>query len=184
MTVPSWSEMLPIFEGETNYMYLDDAGRVTAGVGHELLTSWNAVDLFGDPKAAEDWEAVKAMRPGLPASEYAPATTVRLTQAQINARKAQDIDIMADKLGTKHPNSSTWPAPARDVALDILYNTGLIFFHMTAAMDARDWKTAATESLRKQTPDENGKPVPGGIQKSRNDWARDSILSLIPAVTA
>jgi GH24 family phage-related lysozyme (muramidase) len=181
LPVKRWSEVLPVFEGRIDFMALDSSGVVFTGVGHSIFSREDAVVVFADPAAAEEWDTIKAMTPGRAAAYYAGFTDCRLTDADIDKLRDSDVDRFTAELAQRHPSSVTWPDGPRDSMLDIFYNTGEIFQHCAAAIDNQQWETAAIQSHRLETPDANGNPVPGGIQKARNDWARAAILSAVPS---
>ncbi len=168
MSVPRWSEMLPEFEGVKSFLYADETGLPTCGVGHACETAEEAASVFGDERAAEDWTAIKNSVPGQQSHLYEPLTVCRLTDEQINAVKEADIADTEKKLLKACPDSGAWPDGVRDAALDIEYNVigGILTFpHMLAAIREQDWATAAAESNRPQ------------LQASRNKWTADSIRS-------
>lgn len=166
----SWLEVLPTFEGEVLYMYLDDGGIVTTGCGHALQTAADAVTVFGSPDAARQWQLVKDAVPDQPASAYASLTTLRLSDGQLEQLLEADKLDVDQRLHRDAPDYVNWPAPAQDACRDITFNVGSVsgFPRMLAAIRAKNWKEAAAESERR------------GIQAARNQWAADCFLSLLP----
>ncbi|HVW10887.1 MAG TPA: hypothetical protein VHC90_20010 [Bryobacteraceae bacterium] len=165
-----WVEMLPVFEGRVNHMYLDGKGVVTCGVGCALRSPEEAGARFADPRAAAEWKAVLAMERGHVAEWYAARTTLRMSDKLIN----DALDIKTNWAGIMlykyAPEYESWPRGVIDACLDISYNCGSVagFPHMLAAIRAGDWGVAAVQS-RREPP----------VSEFRNDWTRDSILSAI-----
>ncbi len=157
--------MLAIFEGRSATMYLDGSSNVTVAEGHLIASAEDAVALFGDPRAADEWRRVKGMAPGHLPAYYATTDSPRLTDDRIDSIRDADVARVTADLARLHPNSASWPDGPRGAACDCLYNTGKPFPRMWAAMDAGEWELAAKESHRI------------GIQPARNAWARDAILS-------
>lgn len=164
----TWLEMLPTFEGRYNFLYPDGNSLPTCGEGHAVPTPEAAVAIFGDPRAAKDWETIRNAPRGHNAASYSSQTACRLTDAKIQKLKDTDVAETNRKLLSSASDSVGWPIPVQDACRDIVWNTGhLEFTEMIKAIRAGDWKTAAKESHRID------------IQDSRNDWTRDSILAAI-----
>jgi GH24 family phage-related lysozyme (muramidase) len=158
--------MLPTFEGRANFLYPDGGGLPTIGEGHAVQTPDEAVKIFGDERAREDWQIVRHALTGQRLHLYERLTKCRISNAQIDALKAADIAEVERKLDRHTSDWRGWPAGVQDAVRDIVWNTGHLGFPMMlAAIRRGDWEEAARESHRH------------GIQRSRNDWTRDSILS-------
>ena len=170
----TWLEILPAFEGEILYMYLDGGGIVTTGCGHALQTPQDAVNVFADPDAARQWQAVKHAVPNQPATAYAALTTLRLSVDQLQELLTADKAMVDKRLLRDAPDYQSWPAAAQDACRDITFNVGNVssFPSMLAAIRAKNWPEAAVQSRRK------------GIQEARNQWAADCFLSLADSTPA
>lgn len=160
----AWDVALPKFEGSIPHIYPDSNGLQTCGTGHLLATRNEALIVFSDPRAGNDWDLVKAA-PGHRVAYYADITSCRLTDEQSAALKKADIARVRQHLYATIFDASTFPECVQDVCLDIIFQTGgLRFPNMLAAIRRKDWVTAANETFR---PD---------AQALRNDWARDCML--------
>lgn len=168
MSVRPWSDVLREFEGTTEFLYPDICSLPTCGVGHACQTPEEAVRIFGDSRAAQDWLVIKNSLRGQSTHLYEPLTVCRLTGDQIDALEAADIAETKRKLLAVCPDSAGWPKGVRDAALDIEYNVkgGIATFpRMLAAIRRQDWATAAAECQRPQ------------LQTARNQWTAASILA-------
>ncbi len=164
-----WREMLPIFEGRYNFLYPDNSGLPTCGEGHACETPEEAVAIFGDPRAAEDWRKIRAAQPGQALHIYEAMTVCRLTDDQIDTRSGWDRAAVEAKLARYVPDHTGWPTGVQEAMRDIVWNTGHLGFpDMLRFIRAGQWEAAAKESFRP------------AVQQSRNDWTRDQILSAIP----
>lgn len=166
--IPRWSEVLREFEGVKSFLYPDITGLPTTGVGHACETPEEAVAIFGDSRASQDWHVIRNSLRGQSTHLYAPLTVCRLTDEQINTLEAADVAETERRLLATCADSATWPIGVRDAALDIEYNVegGINTFpHMLAAIRRQDWTVAAAQSHRPQ------------LQAVRNDWTAASILS-------
>ena len=109
----SWLEALPIFEGEVDYMYLDDGGIVTTGCGHALQTAADAVTVFGDVDAVRQWQIVKDAAPDQAASAYAALTTLRLSGDRMQQLLEADKLVVDQRLQRDAPDYRSWPVRLR-----------------------------------------------------------------------
>lgn len=168
MSVPRWSEVLSEFEGVTQFLYPDITSLPTCGIGHACATPEEAVRVFGDLRATQDWQIIKNSLRGQSLHLYGPLTVCRLTDDQINALESADVAETERRLIAACPDVEEWPDGVRQAALDIEYNVkgGIATFpRMLAAIRRQDWAAAAAESGRPQ------------LQESRNRWTAVSILS-------
>ncbi|HEY4338686.1 MAG TPA: hypothetical protein VGM97_01955, partial [Steroidobacteraceae bacterium] len=162
----TWLEMLPELEGHTAFLYPDGGGKPTVGEGHAVETPDDAVEIFGDERARAEWSTIRCALTGQSLHLYAPLTVCRLTDAKIDALKTADVAEAERKLDRYVTDWRSWPAGVMDAARDIVWNTGHLGFPMMlAAIRRGDWDEAAKESHRPQ------------VQKARNDWTGDAILS-------
>lgn len=167
-----WEFTAP-FEGVIPHLYLDTRGNVTCGVGF-LLANRAAVDAYEwHPNlnaAHADYDKVRVMAPGHVASYYASACTAHLTDETMHEHFDRHVASVRSQL------ASSWhladlPRDAQIALVDMAFNLGVAgldkFKKLHAAVDARDWATAATECSRK------------GVQQARNDATRDLFLGLV-----
>lgn len=165
-----WSEMRPIFEGRTHFLYPDGGGTPTCGEGHAVETPEEAVELFGALIAADAWHVIRSAPRTLSLHRYEPMTACRIDDAKIDGLRDADVAETERKLDRFVPDWRDWPAGVQDAMRDIVWNTGHLGFpKMLGAIRTGDWAEAARESHRPQ------------VQPARNDWTRDSILSALPA---
>lgn len=168
MVVRPWSEVLREFEGVTEFLYADSTGLPTCGVGHACATPEEAVRVFSDQRAADDWRIIRNALRGQSAYLYEPLTVCRLTGDQIDDLEAADIAETQERLLAACPDSAGWPDGVRDAALDIEYNVkgGIATFpHMLAAIRSQNWAAAADQSARPQ------------LQSARNQWTAATLRS-------
>lgn len=161
-------------EGNVPYMYrcTNPQVAVTAGIGHLFATEesatlvrWERLD--GSPRPVtrseiiEAYRKVAAMPHGRLASFYAPATTIRLSQATIEALFERDIRNGIEFLMRQFPEWDTWPDPAQLGMLDMVYSVGTRMFgnvrpyaypKLIAAARRQDWATCAQECGRINQP--------------------------------
>jgi len=152
------------WEGRIPWMYLDGPGNVTAGCGHKLDTPEEASTVFGCDVAAE-FNAVKVSEPGHAAEWYETLTDSRLTDEQIKAILASDLQWFIGHSARMIGTWNTRPQPAQIACVDIAFNTGGLggWPSLCKAVSAGDWATAARQSHRIETP------APGGVQTARNE---------------
>ncbi len=167
----SFLENLTESEGRTNFMYLDTTGNVTCGVGHLIYSAKEAGQIFDTGATAElEWNTVKSAPRGMVADRYAPLTTSRLSDEQIDALVDSDAESSKSHLTAILPLYRVLPEPAQLGLLDMAFNCGptrLVngFPKMIAALKAGNWKLAAAESHRPQ------------VSASRNEWTANWILA-------
>ncbi len=151
---------LEALEGRVNYLYLCTAGVPTAGVGHAVRTSRDALALpwtingspAGDAAILVDYAAIMKAPVGRRASFYAPLTRCRLSEAAIDALADTDMDAFARQIAARLPEFSSLPGSVQEGVFDIGFNcgvTGLLKFRqMIAALKRGDYQTAACHSFR------------------------------------
>lgn len=166
------------FEGESLSLYLDGPGNVTGGIGIMFPDAQSAADAFGVSLEVmrPQFDAVKAARPGLAASAYAHLTTLRLTPAQSANLFRSAMEARVSACQRKVAGFDALPQPAQIVCVDLEYNvTGgvLVFRHFLGDLGRRDWKQAALDCHRLETP------AAGGVQPARNAGAKALIESLV-----
>jgi GH24 family phage-related lysozyme (muramidase) len=161
------------FEGRMPFMYLCTGGEVTIGIGHAILRAADAAALswsIGGSAAtadeiAADWERVAAAEKGRIALAYQGLTTCRMSNNDIEALIASDVELFTAQLARTLPNWSTYPEPAQEALFDMGFNLGIgglkRFPHMLAAVDAGQWEIAAAQCHRQ------------GISDARNQQTAD-----------
>lgn len=172
---------LELFEGRTNYLYLDSGtpSSVTIGVGYLIPSPSVAESLNWEggmgavAVAASEWQTVKDATPGLVAAAYAHLTTNRLSDAEIDRLRDQRIANMESELIHAIPGVSGFPVSVRQACCDESFNLGVGKFHAQyfgptskfgPAIYRGDWQTAAQESARK------------GIDPARNEYVQNLIM--------
>jgi GH24 family phage-related lysozyme (muramidase) len=174
---------LSVFEGRFSYMYLDTVGCVTVGVGKMLPDAAAArklpfvVRATGSAATADDiasdFASVKKQTAGLLASKYKPFTKIDLPDTEIDKLLLAEAEDFDGQVRRNFSGYDDYPVDARRVILDMAFNLGmgglLKFKKFKAAAEAHDWATAAAECKR------------GGIQQSRNDWAKNLLLEVAQA---
>lgn len=164
--VKPWLEMLPVFEGRTKFLYPDGGGVPTCGEGHACESPEEAVQIFGDLRAADDWHKIRSAPRGLALRIYEAMTVCRIDDAKIDQLRDADVAETERKLDRFLPDWRGWPAGVMDALRDIEWNTGHLGFpHMLNAIRGKAWATAAAESHRPE------------VQQVRNEWTREAILS-------
>jgi hypothetical protein len=165
---PSWTDGL---EGHTSWMYLDEFGYVTTGRGNlidspdaALALPWQHKD--GTPatpaEVTAEWQRVKALqamrvRGGM---VYAGVTTLRLSEAAIDALTEAMLRVFEAALVKRFPSFPGWPADAQLGALGMSWAMGggfeVKFPHWSAAADEQDFSGCASECrISNGTPQRN-----------------------------
>lgn len=173
-------QVLPGFEGDIPYMYLDIAGLVTVGIGHMIPNlSWAQQIPFvarstAAPASADDiqsdFQAVAVAAKGQPASAYERITSLNLPDGWAVQDASQRLqNEYLPPLKMQYPGYDGYPQPAQEALLDMIYNLGpgglAKFVHFKAAVLAGQWQVAAQQSHRT------------GIQQARNDWTAKQFLA-------
>jgi GH24 family phage-related lysozyme (muramidase) len=173
-------KVLPTFEGNIPWPYLDTAGNVTVGIGHlipdiDAMVAIPWVIVYTDTPADESmvrssWDAVRVHEKGQSASFYAPFTRIRVPPgwAESDASGRLESNYLPP-LMKDIPGYSGYPLPAQVAILDLAYNVGersVEHWRLIASCEAGDWATAATQCHRKPP-----------ISQSRNDWAKAQFMS-------
>lgn len=165
----------PAFEGSIPWLYRDTRGNVTVGVGKMLPTLQAAlalpfqIDAPGEAATPEeitvDWNRIMALPFGqnYAAHFYRAATSVFLSDAEITALLVQVLSTCDTELAVDYPDYASLPDCVKTALLDMDYNLGdaklrKTYPHFDAAVDSRDWLTAAANCHR------------NGISAARNDW--------------
>jgi GH24 family phage-related lysozyme (muramidase) len=154
------------FEGRVHHMYLCTGGEVTIGIGHAILREADAVTLawtVGSRSATAeeitaDWGRVAAAEKGKVAIAYQGLTNCRMSDHDIDALIASDVDRFTAQLEQALPNWNRYPEPAQHALFDMAFNVGLgglkKFPRMLAAVKAGQWEIAAAQCHRQGIDDE------------------------------
>lgn len=146
------------FEGRCRFMYCDRRGLVTTGMGNlidpvasALHLPWQRPDGTSATlnEIQDAWIAVKdrqdlRMRGG---GVYAKLTTLRLTDAAVDALIFQRLDQMGATLQAEHPCFADLPADAQLAILSMSWAMGPAFRfpHFWALVESGDFAGAAKE---------------------------------------
>ncbi|WP_434519510.1 hypothetical protein [Pseudomonas sp. NFX1] len=169
---------LKVFEGNTDFLYLDSEGKVTVGVGFMLPDESSALALpfldFDDNPASdeqkrEEWRTVHALATGHSAGWYEDSTNLYLSDDFIESHLQSLVAESFNELTRIYPDFGKYPSAARVALQDMIYNLGMTklnenFPNLNAAVKRQDWVTAAAESHRK------------GPNEDRNNAVRDLFL--------
>ncbi|MCP3367759.1 glycoside hydrolase family protein [Bradyrhizobium cajani] len=167
------------FEAFVEHFYLDTVGKVTIGYGRMVPNADAAVDLplkkngsdADDDAKRDEWALIKSKPAGKPASYYRQFTKLTLQESDAKAMLRENLEGSAADLKTRFPELDDYPNDAQDALLDMMFNLGLTKFSrakwpkLFAAVEAKDWTTAAAESNR---PD---------VQEERNEAIHDLFAS-------
>lgn len=156
--IEAWAAFSEPLENRLPYMYLDILGYVTTAVGVLVDTELSAMalpwkDRYGKPATSHqirtEWRALKA-RQDLAQyhhREAARLTTIRLTEADIDAIVDQRRAQAAQVLTKRFPEFPAWPADAQLATLSMAWAMGshfwLKFPLWSGFADKRDWKSCA-----------------------------------------
>ncbi len=157
-------------EGVVSHLYLDTVGLVTVGIGRMLPSPGDCatlgfVRLDGSPavdeEKREEWLTVKAMEKGHVASFYEPHCKLRLPESAIDAEFYRVLGCFIATLKARWAQFESFPESAQLGLLDMVYSLGQKGFlmnypRMCAAVDMRDWRSAAAQCARR------------GVSASRN----------------
>ena len=166
------------FEGAIPWMYRDNAGKVTVGVGKTLASVADAGQLpfRVDGRAAESAEVaaefarVSALPMGRAALFYRRPGAPELGVAEMEQLAKQTLAQLKDELGANVEGFAALPDAARAVLLDMAFSLGvpgLLDRHarMLRAAQAGQWGHAAGASFRH------------GAGAARNAWTRETFLA-------
>lgn len=163
-------------EGVISWAYLDFVGLVTIGVGYMVPTADAMVSLdmvrvdsgdyvFPTEASIEDlraeWGTINSQERAHVASYYKPFCKLRMQDSEIERLLLQTINGFAENLWKRFPALDTHPNSANVGLMDLIYSLGPQgLFHgypkFCAAVDAKDWHTAAEECGRqKVSPERN-----------------------------
>ncbi len=166
----AWRPFSEPLEGRVPYMYLDIKGLVTTAVGvlidpepmahalpwrdatgaratsHQVRTAWGLVKNHADPERHH--------------REAGRLTTLRLTEADLDAIVDERLARTAAGLTKRFPEFPTWPADAQLATLSMAWAMGSAFWgkfpRWSAAADRREWRLCAGHGVIRDglnTPD-------------------------------
>jgi len=173
---------LETYEGFVSWLYCDDRGFVTVGIGNLVRSPDDAVALpmhwkdtgktATDEEKRAAWIAVNdAFRKTAGAVHYRRCSDLRITNAfalELVKQRLQSEFLPA--LRKLYHSFDTWPKSAKRAEIDMVYNLGVHglskFANHVAALQRGDFTTAAAECVRSE---------PGATaaicRKPRNKWA-------------
>ncbi len=175
-------QVLPKFEGNIPYMYLDTAGFVTVGIGHMIPNLPWAQQIPFVARAtgaaatavqiATDFQTVAAALKGQGMPVYQRITVLSLPEGWAVADAAQRLtNEFLPPLRIQYPDYDTYPQTVQEALLDMIYNLGAgglaKFLRLKAAVKAQQWQVAAQDCHRM------------GIQQARNDWTAAQFLAAV-----
>lgn len=174
------------FEGSVSHMYLDTVGKVTVGVGFMIPNKTEAakypfVKRAGSGKATKaeietDYTTVSSKSKGKVASWYKQFTQLDLPKSAIDKKLGDVLKQMEKGCQGIYSNFNSLPDPVKEALIDIAYNTGVgglkKFVKMKAAIDKKDYTTAASESKRPQ------------VSAARNKYVYDLFMKAARAAGA
>jgi GH24 family phage-related lysozyme (muramidase) len=152
-------------------MYLCTGGAVTVGVGHAIRDVAEAVELkwsmTGRAATADeiraDHERVASAQKGMVAAWYAALTRCLLSDGDIDALLAHDMESFTAQLAQALPNWGKYPEPAQQAFFDMGFNLGIAglkkFHRLLAAVDAGQWTAASVECHRQGISEERNRQI-------------------------
>lgn len=169
------------FEGRFNHFYLDSDGIVTFGIGSALFSEQDALNLvlynkrtglFATPtEKINEFKTIRECAVGNKAFYYESFCSLVTTDEVVESKFFLEIDNFLTELDNNFCRLDLFPEPAQLVLLDMVYNLGpqhlREFVKFLLAFQARRWVDAAAECHRI------------GISDERNDWAKQTLLSLV-----
>lgn len=180
-----------VFEGKVPWLYRDMRGNVTCGVGKMLANMEAALALpfytaEGKPATAaqieSDWKRVMGMpfSAKYAAAYYRCANSLMLEDEDIDSMLVEVLRTCDGELATEFAAYAEFPACVKMALLDMDYNLGSTKLRTTypkfnAAVNAKDWLTAAAECQRQ------------GISEERNAWTAGQLKQALggePAANA
>jgi hypothetical protein len=160
------------FEVYTPYMYTDNKGFVTTGIGdlmEDLSTHQPTAEVFslpwmnrdGSPATHEEilseWNLVKTSFPGVQSTGDAAITQLRLSRQAVDALVYRKLASTEADLMRHYASWSEWPADAQLGTLSMAWamgtgfsnpasNPGIYFKSFSEAVNQEDFATAAPQS--------------------------------------
>jgi GH24 family phage-related lysozyme (muramidase) len=166
-------------EGVIPHLYLDTLGLVTCGVGHMIATEQGVANISmvrnGDSQPASlndkviEWRNVKSLEPARLPAYYEQHTTLRITDAVVDAIQDLDIATFTALLKGAFASWDVFPDAAKEALLDMAFQLGVAglkskFPVLTLAARAMKWYICAKQCHRE------------GIAEWRNQATADLFL--------
>ena len=173
---------LVTYEGLVPWLYCDQFGYVTTGIGNLVTNATSAVNMplthldgstGSDAEKAAAWTKVKsAYTTAKSANYYKDLSDLRISKdyATNLAKKRLENEFIPGLIKI-FPSFSNFPLAAKRAIIDMAYNLGLgklakAFPSFIKACNISDWATAADECHRSTCRD------------SRNDWTQGLFQSI------
>jgi GH24 family phage-related lysozyme (muramidase) len=167
-------------EGAVRYMYRDDRGNVTVGIGNLVPSAAYAKTLrfmnakskqpVGPDEIAKAFDTVKKMAPRQPHTAYRLTPSIELPDDElIPLAKRRLTKEFLPGLKKRFSDFDSMPKPARRALIDMIYNLGVPNFGIKfdgkhckfgPAVRRHDWNVAAAECDVSTS------------RKTRNQWRR------------
>jgi GH24 family phage-related lysozyme (muramidase) len=187
-----YTEHLEGLEGRIPYMYLDSEGKVTVGLGHQIVSPEAATGLrfywarlgidYDQPASAEDirwaFEVVRKRQElaSVGHTEFEPLTHIRMTPNDIGDVAVLDIIQKVAEIKERQGFSGfdTFPPTARLGLLDIAYNPGvgksLMKRRMAGSRYSEKQRKCGTGSWRPRNP--GGRKCPRSAMRRCGNGSR------------
>lgn len=174
------------YEGLVEHIYRDSKGFATVGVGHMMPNIQAAQQLpfytqqGSKATAAEikvDYDAVMKQPSNRLANYYKRFTKLKMRRLDIDQLTNKHIDAFHKELKIIYLDFDKFPSEAKLALFDIIFNVGMTNLKnkwptMNAAIKAKDWSKAATNSNR-QPP----------VSAARNKYVKDLFIKAANAKT-
>ena len=184
----------PEVENFVPYMYLDDGGNVTVGIGILLKSAQAAISLPFVKKGTnkrphpahveKDYNRVKSAPAGMKWPRYEIFSSIVISEAEATSRTLTFINNIFVEINVVFPDFDTYPTKAKMGILDMFYSLGTTKILadwplFRAAVKRRDWKTAARQSIRNNVSTERTQAVATWFEESvpNTTFFIDSICS-------
>lgn len=150
--VESWRSFNKPFEDEVPYMYLDEIGKVTFGVGNlidpmgrALVVSWvtPSGEAATNDQVAAEWGRVKSMPKGLLYTRYHSPKGLHVTDSTIDNTIFRQLDDDVRVLAKEFPSLKDYPLEVQEAICSVAWAEGAgwpaKFPHAVAAIRAMEW---------------------------------------------
>lgn len=163
------------FEGYTTYFYQDTKANGTIGVGL-LVADPSSAAAYGGDAAVAAWKQVVYESPGnMSAAWYSYRSPFRADPSILANVFATRLKAFESMVKTQFSGFDTWPQDVQVAVLDLVWNVGPALTtkwpHLSEALKAEDWKTAAHECVVMNGP------------VGRNMARQNLFLKNVPATT-
>lgn len=184
MTDAEYLKKLKEFEGYAEHMYLDSVGAVTIGVGVMLPSAAKAKSsgiAFTNRETKKkatgeeieaDYDSVKGATKGMfPPSKYLKFTKLDASTASLKKELDARLKVAEADRKAFYPDFAKLPSSVQYALLDMAFNLGrpklMKYKKLKAALEKKDWKTAAKESKRNGIQASRNKEISDWIQKAK-----------------